>query len=123
MGHKNRTRLATKSSGIWEAISIADAYEALSCPAFSIWIRMHTLAPNQLAMGRAKLAKALSYSNDRFNVIMRELFHKGYVLPEPHGPGNPTSFHLVKRANIRGSAYFVLTQLTGGKHARVKTAA
>lgn len=118
MTHRNRQRLATKTSGAWESISIADAYEDLTRCAFAVWIRLHTFTPNQLGMGRAKLGRALGYSPDRSNVIIRELFHKGYIIPEPHGPGKSTTFHLTKRANIRGSAYFVLTQLSGGKRMR-----
>jgi hypothetical protein len=109
--NKNRQRLATRSSGIWEAVSIEEAFEDLSRPAFCIWIRMHTMTPNQLAMGRAKIAKVFRYSPDRSTVILRELFHKGYIVPESRGHFKSTTFHLTKRASIRGSAYFVLTSL------------
>lgn len=111
---KNRTKLATVSSGIWEAVSIADAYDDLTRNAFAIWIRMHTMTPNQLAMGRAKIARVFNYSSDRNNVVMRELFHKGFIVFEPKGVGKPTTIHLTKRASVRGSAYFVLTRLEKG---------
>lgn len=109
--NRNRQRLATRSTGVWEAQGIAEAYDELTRNAFAIWIRMHTMTPNQLAMGRAKIAKVFGYSPDRNNVVMRELFHKGYIVFEPRGVGKPTTIHLTKRASIRGSAYFVLTAL------------
>jgi hypothetical protein len=109
--NRNRQRLATRTSGVWEAQSIEVAYEELTRSAFNVWIRMHVMTPNQMAMGRAKIAKVFGYSPDRSNVIMRELFHKGYIVPEARGFFKSTTFHLTKRASIRGSAYFVLTSL------------
>lgn len=56
-----------------------EAYEELSKPAFSVWIRLMTIPRIERLTGRTSLSKTLRLSVSQLNRILVELQNKGYV--------------------------------------------
>jgi hypothetical protein len=91
----------------WEPISITDAYKALTCRAFNVWIRLHLFLPGQLKIGRVRLSRALKISEPTFNRVVRELSDKGYVEVESRAHKNRSTVRLSLRARTGGHNAFI----------------
>ena len=105
---KTRKRKAAKSSPHWDAVSISEAFDELTKTELAVWMRLCTMTPNQLAIGRNKLFKILNYNQQRASDhILRNLSDKGYILFEPKGVARPTGVLIAKRPRITSTHYFV----------------
>lgn len=101
-------RKAAKSSHLWDAIDIRQAFDELTKTEFACWVRLCTMTPNQLALGRNKIYKLLGYQIQRpSDVVMRSLANKGYLMFHPKGVGKPTAVLIIKRPRIASTHYFV----------------
>ena len=97
-----------KSSPHWDAVNVSEAFDELTKTEFAVWLRLCTMTPNQLAIGRNKLYKILNYSQQRAcDSILRKLSNKGYILFEPKGVAKPTGILLAKRPRISSTHFFV----------------
>lgn len=91
-----------------EHITLSKAYQELAAPHFAVWIRLHVATDDELAAGRARIAKLVRYSEPQSNVILRELQAAGYIKLVPNVVAmRPTSVVLLKRALLSGRDKFV----------------
>jgi len=108
MGKKRARSKATASQYPNDGpATIPVAYSELTPPAFAVWLRLMVESRDVLRIGRRKLAGLLDYSEKRSNVILRELYLKGYVSFVPNGPGRPTEIIIERRALISARDGFV----------------
>lgn len=86
-------------------VEIAEAYKELSRPAFAFWLRMHVASPEEITMGRKKLARVLRTSVRNMSKWMLELKRKGYVDSSRKRP-KPERFAILRRAVVRNGQEF-----------------
>lgn len=94
------------------AVTIRQAYEELSRPAFTTWVFMHVMEDDEL-IGREAFSVHLGYSSARHGYIIQELRLKQYidVIPDAvraNGPGRGlTRFALKKICLLKGFDRFI----------------
>jgi len=76
---------------------LVEAYEQLSRPAFSVWIRLSVADPHELRQGRARLSRFLGYSRRQGDELLRELERTGFITFLPHGPWRRTVIVIVRK--------------------------
>jgi hypothetical protein len=82
-------------------VSIPDAYQELSRGAFAVWVRMALVPDEDLAKGRAALARTCGYSPAQMNRVLAELQRKKYVaVDNPGAVGAPARLRTPKRPLI-----------------------
>jgi hypothetical protein len=85
-----------------EPITIIDAYDDLTNPAFAVWMRL-LVTPEKSLTNREKLAVKLHYSTAGLDNILGELKRKGYIqIQTPSRPGLPSKIIISRRAKIFG---------------------
>lgn len=97
-----------------ETVDLVKAYDQLSQEAFSVWMRLHMLGDDKLALGHKKLCRIVGYSEARYIVILRDLRNAGYVkfLPAER-PGLPTTLLMLKVCKLSGKNRFVKLSVQG----------
>jgi len=91
-----------------KTVTLEEAFDALSAPAFSCWIKFHLLTDDELCH-RGMLAQKMKRTEASSNRILRELRNAGYI-DLRHGRQRDrrvTEVVMLKRAKINRRTRFV----------------